>query len=171
MAVPPPSAASSQRSILPPAISMRVPVVSSAERVSSSSRETEAIEGSASPRKPSVEMESRSLTSRSLLVAWRSKASSASSRNMPQPSSDDADQPPPAGFHFDAQVRRAGVERVLQQLLDHRSRPLHHFAGGDLIGDLVGKNADAAHDAHYSPVALLSSANLAADAVGGLAGG
>ena len=87
MTVPPPSAASSQRSILPPAISMRVPVVSSAERVSSSSRETDAIEGKASPRKPSVEIESRSLTSRSLLVACRSKASRASSRNIPQPSS------------------------------------------------------------------------------------
>src|ERR1035438_1989624 len=87
MAVPPPSAASSQRSILPPAISMRVPVVSSAERVSSSRRETDAMEGSASPRNPRVAMESRSFTSRSLLVAWRSKASSASSRNMPQPSS------------------------------------------------------------------------------------
>ncbi len=75
------------RSILPPAISMRVPVVSSGARVSSSSRETDAMEGSASPRNPRVEMESRSLTSRSLLVAWRSKASRASSRIMPQPSS------------------------------------------------------------------------------------
>ena len=36
--------------------------------------------------KPSVAIESRSFTSRSLLVAWRSKASSASSRSMPQPS-------------------------------------------------------------------------------------
>ncbi|SPF32486.1 hypothetical protein SBA4_1160002 [Candidatus Sulfopaludibacter sp. SbA4] len=87
MTVPPPKAASSQRSILPPAISMRVPVVSSAERVSSSSLETDAMEGSASPRNPRVAMESRSFTSRSLLVAWRSKASSASSRSMPQPSS------------------------------------------------------------------------------------
>src|SRR5438094_3961736 len=87
MDVPAASAVSSQRSILPPAISTRAPVVSSAERVSRSSRDTEAIEGSASPRNPSVAMESRSLTSRSLLVAWRSKASMASSRDMPQPSS------------------------------------------------------------------------------------
>src|ERR1039458_10433629 len=65
---------------------MRVPVASSIDRVSSSRRETEAMEGSASPRNPSVEMESRSLTLRSLLVACRSKARSASSRNMPQPS-------------------------------------------------------------------------------------
>ena len=60
---------------------------SSGERVSSSSRDTDAMEGSASPRNPSVAIESRSFTSASLLVAWRSKASSASSRSMPQPSS------------------------------------------------------------------------------------
>src|SRR5579862_6564941 len=87
MVVPLPRAASSQRSILPPAISTRVPVASSSARVSSSRRETEDIDGRASPRKPKVAMESRSFTSRSLLVAWRSKASKASSRSMPQPSS------------------------------------------------------------------------------------
>ena len=104
MDVPAASAASSQRSILPPAISTSAPVDSSGDRVSSSSRETDAIEGSASPRNPSVAMESRSLTSRSLLVAWRSKASMASSRDMPQPSSVDADQPPAAAFDLDAKV-------------------------------------------------------------------
>src|SRR5262245_21282630 len=85
--VPGASAASSQRSILPPAISTTAPVDSVVERVSSNKRETEAIEGSASPRNPSVAMERRSLTSCSLLVAWRSKASMASSRDIPQPSS------------------------------------------------------------------------------------
>ena len=69
MEVPAVNATSSQCSILPPAISMRVPVVSSAERVSSIKRETEAMDGSASPRNPSVAIESRSFTSRSLLVA------------------------------------------------------------------------------------------------------
>jgi hypothetical protein len=43
------------------------------------------MDGSASPRNPSVAMESRSFTSLSLLVACRSKANSASSRNMPLP--------------------------------------------------------------------------------------
>ncbi len=59
---------------------------------------------------------------------------------------DDADQAPAAGFDFDAEIGGAGVERVFEQFLDDRSGPLHHFAGGDLVGDLVGKNADAAHD-------------------------
>src|SRR5580698_1957258 len=85
MVVPEVRENSSQRRIFPPAISTAAPVVSSAARVSSNSRETEAMEGRASPRNPRVAMESRSFTSLSLLVAWRSKASSASSRSMPLP--------------------------------------------------------------------------------------
>ena len=64
---------------------------------------------------------------------------------------DDADQAAPAGFDFDAQIGSAGVERIFEQFLDHRRRPLHHFAGRDLVGDLVGKNADAAHEEECSP--------------------
>src|SRR5713101_6153606 len=71
----------------PPANSTRVPSASSSARVSSSSRETAAIEGRASPRKPSVEMESRSSVVRNLLVAWRSNDRSASSWAMPWPPS------------------------------------------------------------------------------------
>src|ERR1019366_1616009 len=59
---------------------------------------------------------------------------------------DDADQPAAAGFHFHAHFHRAGVEGVFEQLLDHRGGTLHHFSGGDFVGDLVGKDADAAHD-------------------------
>src|SRR6267378_4127528 len=65
---------------LPPANSMRVPSASASSRVSSSSLDTAAIVGNASPRNPSVAIESRSSAERNLLVAWRSKASSASSR-------------------------------------------------------------------------------------------
>ena len=43
--------------------------------------------GSASPRKPKLRMSTRSELERSLLVAWRSSASSACSGVMPQPSS------------------------------------------------------------------------------------
>ena len=50
------------------------------------SRATEPIEGSASPRKPSVPMAKRS-PSGSLEVAWRSTASARSSGVMPAPSS------------------------------------------------------------------------------------
>ena len=58
---------------------------------------------------------------------------------------DDADQLAAAALDLNSHPRRACVERILQQLLHHRSGPLHHFAGGDLIGHLVGKNADASH--------------------------
>jgi len=73
-----------------------------------------------------------------------------------------ADQPPAARFHFHPQVRRAGVQGVFQKFLDHRRRPLHHFPGGDLVGHLVGKNADAAHAAHYSPEPKPSRERIAA---------
>src|SRR5215467_14135190 len=72
---------------LPLENSTRVPSASDGSRDSSSRRETDAMVGSASPRKPSVEMASRSSAVLSLLVAWRSKASSASSCVMPWPSS------------------------------------------------------------------------------------
>src|SRR5437879_6500744 len=71
----------------PPANSMRVPSASASSRVSSSNRDTAAMVGKASPRNPSVPIESRSSADLSLLVAWRSKASSASSCDMPWPSS------------------------------------------------------------------------------------
>ena len=54
----------------------------------------------------------------------------------------DADQPPPAavGHHLDA--ARAGVERVLDELLDHARRALDHLAGGDAVDDAFGELAD-----------------------------
>src|SRR6266851_5330077 len=66
---------------------MRVPSASAASRDSSNKRDTAAMVGSASPRKPSVAMERRSSADLSLLVAWRSNASNASSWAMPWPSS------------------------------------------------------------------------------------
>ena len=54
----------------------------------------------------------------------------------------DADQPAAAaiGEHVDA--ARAGVERVLDQLLDHARRPFDHLAGGDAVDDGLGQLAD-----------------------------
>ena len=57
----------------------------------------------------------------------------------------DADEPAAAGFDFDADAGGAGVERVLEELLDDGRGALDHFAGGDLVGDQVGEDADAAH--------------------------
>ena len=120
-------------------------IASPAARVTISTRAMEAIEGSASPRKPRVAIESRSSLERSLEVAWRSNASNASSRTMPLPSSAMriSFRPPPSTA---ITIRpSAGVERILQQLLDHRSRPVDDLSGSDLVRYLVGKNVDAAH--------------------------
>jgi hypothetical protein len=52
-----------------------------------SKRDTDAIDGSASPRKPSVTMAPRSSAEEILLVAWRSSASVSSAAGIPAPSS------------------------------------------------------------------------------------
>ena len=45
----------------------------------------------------------------------------------------------------DVDRRRAGVERVLDQLLDGGRGPLDHLAGGDLVSHGRGKHCDARH--------------------------
>ena len=57
----------------------------------------------------------------------------------------DADQPASASLNFDANVAGVGIQSVLQEFFYDRGRPVYHLAGGDLIGNLVGKYADAAH--------------------------
>ena len=64
----------------------------------------------------------------------------------------------PPGFDLDFDAVRAGVEAVLDQLLDDGSRPLDDFAGGDLIDEVVVEDADrhgravlARQPASYTP--------------------
>ena len=57
----------------------------------------------------------------------------------------DADEAAATGFNFDADAGGAGIEGVLQQLLDDGGGAVDDLAGGDLVGNLVGENADAAH--------------------------
>src|SRR6185437_4007955 len=59
----------------------------------------------------------------------------------------DADQLHPARLHVDSDAPRAGVDRVLHQLLDHAGRPLDHLPRGDLVGEIVGQDADQARGA------------------------
>ena len=88
MMVVPSGQPASQRWVIFPASRCRlVPKGSPAARVSRSILDTAAMAARASPRKPRVPMASRSFSVRSLLVAWRRKAVSASSGDMPQPSS------------------------------------------------------------------------------------
>ena len=51
----------------------------------------------------------------------------------------DADQLLAAELDRDGDAARAGVERVLDQLLDDRGRPLDDLAGGDLVGEVGGR--------------------------------
>src|SRR2546427_12161620 len=67
--------------------STATPPASAARRVTRRTRATAAMLGSASPRKPSVATVGRSSARASLLVAWRAKATCASSAVMPSPSS------------------------------------------------------------------------------------
>src|SRR5688500_4043258 len=57
----------------------------------------------------------------------------------------DANQLLAAQLRDDHDSARAGVNRVLDQLLDDRCRPLDDFASGDLVGKVLGKNLDAGH--------------------------
>ena len=73
--------------IFPPSMRISVPARAPCSRVARRKRETLAMLGSASPRNPKVITLARSSLLFSLLVAWRSSESRASSRDMPQPSS------------------------------------------------------------------------------------
>ena len=113
-----------------------------ATRDVSVSRETDAMLGNASPRKPSVASASRSSSVAILLVACRDNASASSSRGMPQPSSVtrmSLAPPPSISTVIDA---RAGVERVLDELLDDGRGPLDDLAGRDLVDELRRQDVD-----------------------------
>ncbi len=61
---------------------------------------------------------------------------------MPAPSSVTPMRRLAAAVGEDVDAGRAGVNRVLNQLLDDAGRTLDHFAGGDAVDDSLGKLAD-----------------------------
>ena len=54
---------------------------------------------------------------------------------------------PSAGFDGDCNPVSIGIESILNEFLDDGGRPFHDFAGGDLIGNVFWKEADAVHSA------------------------
>jgi len=62
----------------------------------------------------------------------------------------DLDQPEAALADGHADAGRARVERVLEQFLDHRDRPLDRLAGGDL-SDGVGVEQVDGHRSRHAP--------------------
>jgi hypothetical protein len=87
MRVPPTAGASPRSSAPPPSTTTRVPDGAPGSLVTSVKRDTDAMAGRASPRKPLVRMWKSPSLSTSLLVACRSRLVAASSRDMPHPSS------------------------------------------------------------------------------------
>ncbi len=53
-----------------------------------------------------------------------------------------ADEALASAFDLDPDLSRLGVERVLDQLLHHRSRPLDHLPGRDLVDEVVREPLD-----------------------------
>ena len=68
-------------------------------------------------------------------------------------SGNDLDRTLATGLEVDREAPRSGVERVLQQLLDHRGGTLHHLAGGDLAHQPVVEESDLRHE-QESPRAI-----------------
>ena len=58
----------------------------------------------------------------------------------------DAEELAAAGFDVDADAGRAGVDGVFEELFDDGGGALDDLAGGDLVGDLIGEDADTAHE-------------------------
>ena len=105
-------------------------------------RETDAMLGNASPRKPSVRTASRSSMVPILLVAWRASARTNSSAAMPTPSSRTRHNSAPP-FSISISIALApGIEAVLDQFLDHGGRAFDHLAGRDLVYQLLRQNPD-----------------------------
>ena len=92
-------------------------------------------------------MASRSLSGASLLVAWRAKARGSSFGVDAAAVVDDADEGDAALVGLDRDARGAGVEGVLDQLLDDGGRALDHLARGDAAGDFRREHSNRHADA------------------------
>jgi hypothetical protein len=51
----------------------------------------------------------------------------------------------PAGLNVYHDALRSGVNRILDQFFCNRSRSLDNFAGGNLVGNVIWKDADYGH--------------------------
>ena len=61
----------------------------------------------------------------------------------------DARDAAPSNRHFNP--RGPGIERILDQFLDHGGRALDHFTGSHLAGDVFWKQGDSGHGAGSLP--------------------
>ena len=123
MVVPRSRAASLTSISRPPSTTTFVASTTGSRFVSSSTFATEAIDASASPRKPSVAMAARSSSVRIFDVACRSKASIASSRTIPSPSSaTPISLRPPSSISTLIRVAPASIEFSTSSLMTDAGR-------------------------------------------------
>jgi hypothetical protein len=57
-----------------------------------------------------------------------------------------ANETPAPVLDFHPDTRRTRIERILEQFLDDRRRPLHDLARRNLVCDVVRKDPDATHN-------------------------
>ena len=109
-------------------------------RLSTVSRATLAIDGRASPRKPRV-------VDRLDLVAGQLGGGVALERERHVGRAHAAavvghlDPRRAAAAERDRDPRRAGVDRIFDQLLQRAGRSFHHFTGGDAVDQMLGQAA------------------------------
>ena len=101
--------------------------------------DTDAIDGSASPRKPSVAIAAEIVGAADLARRVPLDRQPRVLRLHPLAVVLDADLLLAAELDVNREAARAGVDRVLDQLLDDRGGPLDDLAGGDLVGEVGGQ--------------------------------
>ena len=108
-------------------------------------------------------MASRSASVAILDVAWRSeRAARALPRSCRRRRRVTRMSWRPASRSSTVTCVASGVERVLDQLLDHGGRPLDHLAGGDLVHEVLGQPADPAHAGRSRSCRCHSASRLSA---------
>ena len=139
--VPGLSAAGRTACLAPRSTTISCPLSASRRREMMASRAIEPIEGSASPRKPSVAMLKRS-SSASLEVACRSTASARSAGPMPSPSSITRISERPPAAATTSMSRAPASSAFSTSSLTTLAGTLDHLARGDAVHGLGAELAD-----------------------------
>ena len=114
-------------------------------RVRSTKCDTDAMLGSASPRNPSVAIAAEVVGAANLARRMPLDGQPRVLRLHPFAVVFDANQLLAAELDGDGDAPRAGIDGVLDQLLDDRGGPLDDLAGGDLVGKVEREAVDASH--------------------------
>ena len=120
----------------------RVPTDSSRARVRHVTLATDAIDASASPRKPSVVMWREIIGGGELAGGVAAEGEFHFAGRNARSVVADADERSSAVARLDGEIGRAGVDGVLDQFFHDRGGPLDDFTGGDLRHEVGGQNAN-----------------------------